>query len=59
MLYRLFETLSGKDMEHLEYLEGRIAELEDSVMTEKNSTDYVKAIIRLRKHLMKLKRVYE
>ena len=59
LLYRLFETLSGKDMEHLEYLEGRIAELEDSVMTEKNSTDYVKAIIRLRKHLMKLKRVYE
>ena len=59
LLYRLFETLSGKDMKHLEYLEARISELEDDVMTGKGRTDYVKAIIRLRKHLMKLRRVYE
>lgn len=56
---RLMEELSREDIKHLEYLEGRIALLEDEVMTGKKRTDYVKEIIRNRKHLMKLKRVYE
>ncbi len=59
VIVRLFESQGNRDVEYLEYLEGCISELEDKIITGKEKTDYVKSIIHFRKHLMRLRQIYE
>ena len=59
LLYMFFEYLTEKDTEYLEDIEQGIINLEDDVILEKFSKNYVKTIISLRKRLMILKRYYE
>jgi magnesium transporter len=58
ILYEFFDLLTVGDSMYLENLEQEIAELEESLITSEKK-DYAKEIIRLRKHLLVLKRYYE
>lgn len=58
LLYTFFDKITVGDAMFLEEIEQAIIEIEDALITSKNS-DYVKEIISLRKKLMALKRNYE
>lgn len=59
LLYRMLEHFSHQDAVHLDDLEGQIAALEDEVISGRPSGEYVRKIVLLRKHLIRLKREYE
>lgn len=59
LLHRLFERFSHSDADHLDALEGEIAALENTVLSGKTGSEYIKEIVRIRRHLIALKRRYE
>lgn len=59
LLYDFLDKLFEKDNQYIDGYENEIMELEDEVIINKESKDYVNSIVQFRKRLFTLKRYYE
>lgn len=59
LLYYFFDWITKFDSRYLEALEQKITSLEDEIIQNLQTRNYIKTIITLRKHLFSQKRYYE